>query len=455
MVTSKSIKQRLVSGGLWATAAKLVVAFGGLALNALLTRLLPPQEVGAYFLIVSIATIGALLVQLGTHQAIVPLIAAALESPDASRVGRYVRAAFACFFLATALVGGIYWQIGGQWLGEVVFGSPLVAAVSGLTAVWIGLRGLQTLGSQILRGFHRIGLASVFEGALTSVLIVAVLAAVLVRRGQSSLGEVLMVTVAVLAVTTAMNIWSIGTICRQAGCGKGYDFSTVLKASLPLFVVSIAVPGIAEAHLWVLGEAVSEAEVAIYGAAYRVARVVVIPLLIINSVIPPMIAQLLAQGKQARVERVLRAAAVAAGVPSVVIVLLLAAGGTPLLGLLFGDYYAEGAGVLLILVAAQAVNALTGSPGVLLVASARQAVVMRFALLSGMLGLLVSIVAVDRFGYIGVAWGVAFGLVAHNVGMWAYCIIRMGVKTHMGVAAIGDVTGVFIRRLWCVISRKD
>ena len=75
MSNTRSISQRLISGGLWATMGKVVFALCTLALNALITRLLSPEEVGAYYLMLSIVSIGALIAQFGVHQAIIRVIA--------------------------------------------------------------------------------------------------------------------------------------------------------------------------------------------------------------------------------------------------------------------------------------------------------------------------------------------------------------------------------------------
>lgn len=434
----------------------LVVAIGGLALNVLLARLLSPAEVGAYFLITSIVFIGALFAQLGIHHAIVPLIASGLEASGISPVGERVRAAFLAVSASSVLVGVIYFLLVGDWLGKTVFESPLVATVSGLAAVWIGLRALQTLISQVLRGYHRIAQASVFEGALTSVLVVLAVALVWWWRGQSDINEVLIIMLISTTASVVAGMWAVKSACSETECRGGYDMRLVMRASLPLFIVSIAVPGIAEAHLWVLGSSASVEAVAVYGAAYRVAKVVVIPLLIVNSVIPPMIAQFLARNNMRDTrdtERVLRSSAAAAGVPAVIIVGLFALAGEPFLRVLYGDYYAQGAGVLLILVAAQAVNALTGSPGVLLIAAGRQTVVMKIGLFSGLAGLTFSIVSVGSMGYVGIACGVALGMVSHNVTMWVYCWNKMHIRTHMGLSALREVARGMTARFRAIWQR--
>ena len=50
----KSLKQRLLSGGAWSFVAKAGASFLTVALAAIITRILPPGEVGVFFLSYSI-----------------------------------------------------------------------------------------------------------------------------------------------------------------------------------------------------------------------------------------------------------------------------------------------------------------------------------------------------------------------------------------------------------------
>lgn len=434
-----------MSGGLWATTGKLVTAVSALALNALLTRLMPPDQVGAYFLIASIVAVGILFAQFGTQQAIVKLLGARGAEPDGGASRRAVRTGFVVVVAGICVVALLYVVFIGDWLGRAVFDSAHVAGLALLTAAWIALRSLQTFVAQVFRGFHRIGYASFFEGATTGVVLALALAFIWLIRGALSLEGVLLVTLAALLVTMVSGFYHLHRICAPMRPAPGLDIAGLLGVGLPLFVASIALQGAEEMHVWILGAGASEEEVAIYGAAFRLAKFVVVPLLVVNSVIPPMVAQLFAQGDTNGLERVLRLTATVASIPSIVIVAVLGLWGGPVLGVLFGEYYAQGATVLLVLLLAQTVNALTGSPGVLLSMSGHQAVVMRFALLSGVLGVATSAVLVRPLGGLGAAFGVAVGMVLHNVIMWMYCRRSLGIRTHMLVSGAKGALAVALK----------
>ena len=63
---------------------------------------------------------------------------------------------------------------------------------------------------------------------------------------------------------------------------------------------------------------------------------------------------------------------------------------------------------------------------------------MRFAVISGLLGIASSLLLVSTYGGTGVAIGVSVGLVLHNMSMWHYCYKKLGVKTHMRLKGLGD-----------------
>ena len=176
-----------------------------------------------------------------------------------------------------------------------------------------------------------------------------------------------------------------------------------------------------------------------FGAASRTAKFIALPLLVINSVIPPMIAQLYGEQRFRKVEQVLRATAAVASVPAIAIMVILGLSASSFLSFLFGSYYARGADVFLILLAAQTVNVLSGSPGVLLTMAGRQSVLMKFSVSSGLAGGLTSLLLVGKYGATGVAAGVATGMLLHNIGMWVYCRSAMGIRTHLSFTVFPEL----------------
>ena len=59
------LKKRLLSGGLWVFSGKIVSSMSGLVIGAMLARMLSTEEMAAYFLIVSVVPVVALVGQGG------------------------------------------------------------------------------------------------------------------------------------------------------------------------------------------------------------------------------------------------------------------------------------------------------------------------------------------------------------------------------------------------------
>lgn len=431
MSPQKSIAQRLLHGGQLATIGKFVGTAAALLLNALLTRLLPPESVGAYYILVSIVVVGTQVSLLGGQQAIVRLLGAGLTSDDPTAPRRALKSTLLVVVSGIMIVGASYAFIVGEWLGPNIFDSTLIATTAGVTAVWIIFRSIQNFISQTFLGFHQLGRAAFFEQPVSMVILVTCVSTLWVLGRPVNLNDILLLTVFSLGTTGVIGGALLLRHYKQTPASSGLEVNNVLQICLPLFIATFALNCVSEFNLWILGSMESEEVVAIFGAAFRLATFVVAPLLIVNSIIPPIVAQLYAQQRQEDLVNVLRLTATIAAIPSVIIVLILGLGAEPILSLLFGPHYGQGATILITLLAAQAINAITGSPGVLLAMSGHQKIVMGSAVAAGLSGLTTTALLVPAYGGEGAALGVFIGKVSHNLIMLVYCRKKLGIKTHV------------------------
>ena len=179
----------------------MLALFIGLAVNALLARLLTPQDLGAYFLAYSVVLVGALLGALGLGQAVVKLVAESVGLNLPGRVRSVIRITLGAGTLGSIGIGFIY-LLYGDSLAEHVFDAPALAAVTGLVAGWIVVTTIQGLLAEIFRGFHDIRLATILGsqmlGGATGLTTVGMLSASLfllwLTRGQTTLGTVLLIS---------------------------------------------------------------------------------------------------------------------------------------------------------------------------------------------------------------------------------------------------------------------
>ena len=305
--TRRSLGERLLSGSVWMAGSRGIQALCGLLLSMLLARMLSPGEMGVYFVLASIALLGSTLAQFGTHQAIVKLIAGGLALKDEAGVVRSIRSIVIVAVIGSAVVAGGYWVGAGELLAKHVFQSQGVALTVGVTAVWIVLRSAQMLISKAFRGFQNLKLAAVYEGAQTQLLNVVALAFLMIFVGHATLTQAVGATLIALAITVLTGVWLIWKYhWSKLPAVSGVALGKTVRLSAPLFVSSFSLLAVGEMHLWLLGGMSTVEQVAIYGAGFRLMKLVQLPLTLINHVIPPSVAELFAQGEKDKLERLMR-----------------------------------------------------------------------------------------------------------------------------------------------------
>ena len=213
----------------------------------------------------------------------------------------------------------------------------------------------------------------------------------------------------------------------------------IVRVALPLSVTNLTVLVLTQADLWILGAFRSAEEVAIYGAAARAVVLVAMPLLVINTVLAPTIAEMYAQGRKRELERILRATATVAGIPAFLTLAAFILFGGPILGLVFGDYYREGATILALLSLAQLVNVWSGAGSAALAFTGHQATMMALAVAGGLITVTAGLAAVGPYGATGVAGAAAAGISAYNTVLWLVAKRKTGMWTHVGFRGFSDV----------------
>lgn len=402
-----------------------------LAISALVARLLPPEEAGAYFLAMSLIASAGVLSSMGLHRAVVRLIAEseALGQHGRTRAAvRHVARLGALGSISVALV--IASPLGAETLSRV-FNTPSLRTVAGLVALMVALRTYSLLRAEMFRGFHDIRASTLLGGVDSSVLTVAGLAALwLFAQEITTLRLVLLASIAASVpgfLAGSLLLWR--RTARLVGPGT-LSLRVVVDLAWPLFIMSAGQVVISQADLWVVGGNVDADRIAIYAAALRLMHLVAVPLVVVNAVLPPVIAELHAQGKLARMELIIRAAAGAATVPSAALLVLFVFAGGAVMSLVYGPFYADGGSTLAILSVGQFVTVVAGTCGHTLTMTGHERVNMVITLTSGAVMVGAAVLLVRPFGIDGVAWAAAGGLAVTNLLMWAACKRLVGVRTH-------------------------
>ncbi|MFA5885935.1 MAG: polysaccharide biosynthesis C-terminal domain-containing protein, partial [Acidimicrobiia bacterium] len=162
------------------------------------------------------------------------------------------------------------------------------------------------------------------------------------------------------------------------------------------------------------GVLATSADVATYAVPFRLALFVGFPLIVVNQVVPPLIASWHAGGAVERLERTLRATAGIAFLGAVAIAALYVVFGKLIIGELFGAKYEDGYTVLLILSAGQVLQTYAGSCGFALMMTGHQRAYAWLLGVSTIVTVGLDVALYNVWGIEGIALATAVSLTVQN-----------------------------------------
>ena len=448
------LKRRLLSGGAWAFGGRILVAFAGLISSALLARLLTPQALGTYFLAFSILNVGTSLGQLGLTGTLVRLVAEGMGLNLFGRVRRVISVVLGVGTLGAVSVGSVYLLFGDD-LATFVFNAPALAAITGLVAGWIMVGTMQGLLGETFRGFHDVRLATILggqttgaaTGAATVTLLTASLFLLWLLNGQATLATVVLLAICSGAANTLVAGWllhrRVTRLPRQAPDeDREADPKKVLREvvsiSLPLLVIALVMMIRTAGDVWTLGAFLPQRELALYGAANRLVSMVTMPLAIVTAIAPPLIAEMYSQGRREDLEHALRGMATLTGIPAWLASMGCIFFAGPILGLVYGPYYREGAVVLALLSIGLFASVCAGSCGIVLAYTGHQKTLMVITVATSIATLIAMLAAVEPYGIVGVAMAKTIGLILQNGIVLLVVKQKTGMWTHIGFRGISQ-----------------
>lgn len=446
------LRERLLSGGIWAIGGRGVNSLAMLAVYALLARLLSPTELGAYFLALSMVTLGAMVGTLGLHQAVVRFVA---ESVGLNQLGRTRRVVVMVFGIggSGALSVGLVYVLFGDFLGANLFHAPALVAVTGLVAGWMVVLTLQSLLAETFRGFYDIREASIFGGLVTSVLLACWLALVWLVWGQTSLTIVLFFVVGSGLASILLGGWALYRKVLSLPSQEVESAQTqlsireILRVSWPLLGGSMTIFLLTQADVWILGIFRPEEEVAIYATGSRLAMAALILTWVVYAVLPPLIAEKYAAGEMAILERLLRTSATVSAIMALPLFGVFILLPDQVLGWVYGSFYEGGGWVLGLLSLGLLVNAVTGIHGSVLTMTGNERTHLVLLLMSGAANVALCTLGAIYWGIYGVAFAAMSTMILQCLAEIIAIYFRLGIRTYASLSSVRDIKKLLVAQM--------
>ncbi len=436
-------QNRISKGGIWAAIGKFSALFLGIIINMLLARLLTPEEMGSYVLTFSIVNLGAVIGQLGLGRTSVKLVAESMGLGQPGRARRSISMILKLTVLG-AFIAALFVSWGGERVANVLFHSQLVSDSIALAALWAVVITVKSVLVEIFRGFHWILHSEIFTDLGLRLLAAPALTGLWFANEHITFEQAVLLILVVTTIITLVGLFLLGrhvnTLPRQyQEAEKEPTIRTVLLNSSNVWFSMLLLSAQGHAVVWLLAAYTSPGEVALYYAAFQLASLIGFFLLVLQSVFPPVIAEMYARQSISDLEVVLQKGAFFSMLPSALIFLIILIGGQFLLPLIYGEYYRAAYSFLMIISFGQIVNVWTGLCGETLFQTGHQNLMFINTLIGIGIEFIVSLLLLKFFGSLGVVIGFAFSTIVMNVLALIFVRIQLGIWTYARIRTVRSI----------------
>ena len=301
---------------------------------------------------VSAVLFASLIGQCGVDVTVVRVAAASLAVSDGSKAKSVVLAANrAAGSLAVAT--GLCVVAVGAFLSAVGAIHSINLRVVVVTGLWAGATVIRGVAAESFRGLHDFKRAALYGTLLDTTTTLSMLGLIV----AASLPLSVPIAVGAATVSTfVVGMTARWEIHRRLGRGEfaaspAVRFTSLVTGSIPMLAIRTSTFFIGSGvDVLLLAAFTDHSGVAVYGAASRLAALMMLPSGIIQGAIPSLAADLIARREITRLRKMMALTAGVAAAPAVVLAAVCLPFGAAVLGALFGSYYESGTTILRLLV---------------------------------------------------------------------------------------------------------
>ncbi len=395
----------------------------------MLARMMVPEEFGVYLLTVSVVSLLVIVSQLGLQVSVVRFVSEAM-SGNGRDEPTDIALKCALIGLAGATLTGVVFALGGHNIVVRLLEAPGLADHANLIVLWVGVAAPLGILAESFRGSQQYRLSALFGGLSSTLIMLFCVLSLYAMHSRISLELILSLCAGASASSLLMALFYALAGREPVSMKADKSIGELLRVSLPLMIMSLATLVTTQADLWVAGSLLDKSDVAAYGIASRLVQLVLMPLLVVNAIMAPVIAQFHAEGARARLQRVLGAYAALGALPGIVVLALFSFFAAPVLTLLYGEVYGRAADCLVLLSLGQLINSFCGPAATVLMMSGRERAVMIVSVGTAVITVLGGLVLGRLYGMEGVAAAAAAGSSIHgalclfwvrrSLGIWTY-----------------------------------
>ena len=355
------------------SAITSVLKLGGMGLSYVLIYLIAKQAgaeaVGFFQVMVQILTVLGMVLGLGMNISVLRYVGQFNNEENRPKMHvlyQYFVQTVAplAIGLAVLLYFGAYYIV--QWTGkdqEYAEGLKLVGIV-------LPFFTINQISVEFIRGLKKLQISELVRSVLRP--LVMILGIVVFFYENLTKIDIIFLLVVGLIINSLVSRWAIWKALKKIPkTTAGFERKEFMKTSYPMLMTGVSSVLLGSMPIFFLDYYTTQAEVGVYSVAFRLASLVSLVLVVVNTIATPKFAELYWAGKMEELQKVITQSTKLMFWIALSLTAILIVGGDFLLQL-FGEEFKEGYWVLMILSLGQLVNAATGSVGVFMNMTGRQ-----------------------------------------------------------------------------------
>lgn len=402
----------------------LSLAISYVVMSILLPRVMRTESYGTYNLAMSYLQLFVLLSLLGQDTSLMRFIPQYVVQEKWGHLRGIItksvqHSQIMAFSLIILLAGVIYWlnpKLGPETTLTFFMTLPLISILS--------LTGIREAS---LRALKQVAYAYLPDSIIRP-LVLGVLALSVFLWTQVTISAPMLMGLSIAAVLTSTVVgsyWLYTSLPKDVvSASPHYESRYWLKVALPLFFISSMNLLLKRTDVIMLGMLQDLESVAYYSVATRLADLAAFGLLVVNMIAAPMISELYNKGDRKELQKIITLAARGIFVLTVLVTLFMIIAGKLLLGV-SGPQYVIGYTPLLILLAGQVINALSGSVGFIMTMTGHQNQAALIVAGGALLNILLNLLLIPPLGMNGAAIATAISTALWNIIMLIYVMKKL------------------------------
>ena len=384
----------------------------GLGYVYLLARFLSSNDLGLYYLGVTIINLIGLVSLAGTDTGVRRFVAIYHGAKEVGRMWNTLASAFLVVSLLSICIGGVLFLCSGviaESMSKPALG--IVLKVLSPSLPFFAITAICLAATQAMKYMQYKVYSQDIANAIFKILIFVALYVLGYRLLGAALAYVCSIT-----LVTGMSIYFFAKVLPQRRLTRdfGYDFKELLSFSLPQTFSGILYHLTRIMDILMLGYLTLASSVGIYAVIFRVVGSGACILTSFNTMFGPMIADLHHQKKYAKLENLYKTITKWILTLSLPIYLFLIFFADHIL-MIFGSEFSEASTCLIILSFGQIINAATGPSGLMVLMSGHSYINLFNDILSFTSNLVLNLLLIPKYGIVGAAIATSFSMMLINV----------------------------------------